>query len=87
MNFEQRKRVLEYVVAPEYGSKCVIRWATHSDESDDREELSSKKIDRFAGGVFLNAPLIIEITFFTDLNRIQALIWGTATDILAKALD
>ena len=87
MNFEQRKRVLEYVVAPEYGSKCVIRWATHSNESDDREELSSKKIDRFAGGVFLNAPLIIEITFFTDLNRIRALIWGTATEILAKSLD
>jgi len=87
MTFEQRKRVVEHVVAPQYGGKCIIRWATHSDASDDRGGLTSKKIDRYARGVFRNEPLIIEITFFADLSRIQELIWGTATDILAKALD
>jgi DNA invertase Pin-like site-specific DNA recombinase len=87
MTIEQKKCVLESVVTPEYGGKCIIRWAMPSDSSDSREELSSKKIKRYTRGVFRNEPQSIEITFYADLSRIQTLIWGTAMDILSQPLE
>jgi hypothetical protein len=87
MTIDEKKRVLEHVVAPEYGGKCVIRWAMPSDASEGRERLPSKKIDRHSSGEFRNELQIIEITFYADLRRIQALIWGATIDTLSKALD
>jgi DNA invertase Pin-like site-specific DNA recombinase len=87
MTIEQKKSIVESVVTPEYGGKCVIRWATPSDSSDGRGELSSKEMKRYSKGVFRNEPQSIEITFYADLNRIQTLIWGTAMGILSQPLE
>jgi site-specific DNA recombinase len=87
MTTEQKKRVLESVVAPEYGGKCVIRWAMPPGASDSREESTHEKIERYTSGVFRNEPQSIEIIFYADLGRIQTLIWGTAMDILSKPLE
>ena len=76
MTFEQKKRVIESIISPEYGGKCVIRWAAPSNISDGREIWSSLPKDRFTSGAFRNLPQIVQITFFTDLSRIQALVWS-----------
>jgi hypothetical protein len=76
MTFEQKKRVLESIISPEYGGKCVIRWAAPSNISDRRENWSSLPKERFTSGAFRNLPQIVQITFFTDLSRIQALVWS-----------
>ena len=76
MTFEQKKRVIESIISPEYGGKCVIRWAAPSNISDRRENWSSLPKERFTSGAFRNLPQIVQITFFTDLSRIQALVWS-----------
>ena len=82
MTIEQKKRIIKSVVTPEYGGKCIIKWAMHSDASSGPEKLSSIKPSRFSRGVFRNNPQIVQITFYADLSRIQTLIWGTGKDLL-----
>jgi DNA invertase Pin-like site-specific DNA recombinase len=77
MTIEQKKRVIESVIAPEYGGKCVIKWAMHSDDSKILEKMSSLNTGKFSKGAFRNNPQIIQVTFYADLSRIQTLIWGT----------
>ena len=87
MTIEQKKRVMESVITPEYGGKCIIKWGMYPDASNGSDELSSKKTGSFSKGVFRNIPQIIQITFYADLRRIQALIWGTGKDILLQSLE
>ncbi|MRS03428.1 hypothetical protein EG832_09450 [bacterium] len=84
MTSEQKKRVIESVITPEYGGKCVIKWAMHSDDSNRLEKMSSIKTGRFSKGAFRNNPQIIQVTFYADLNRIQTLIWGTGKDLFSQ---
>jgi DNA invertase Pin-like site-specific DNA recombinase len=84
MTFEQKKRIVESIVAPKYGGKCIIRWAMPSNASDGREALSPNKIKKFSRGAFRSELQIIEITFCTDLNRIHELIWGRVNDIFSQ---
>jgi hypothetical protein len=84
MTFEQKKRVIESIISPEYGGKCIIRWATPSDISGGREELSSSTKGRFASGAFRNVPQTVQITFFTDLSGIQALVWVAGNDTTSQ---
>ena len=84
LTFEQKKRVIESIISPASGGKCIIRWATPSEIANGVEELQSPKRDRFASGAFRNEPQIIEITLFTDLSRIQALIWSTGLGVLSQ---
>ena len=87
MTIEQKKRVIESVITPEYGGKCVIKWAMHSDDSNRLEKMSSINTGRFSQGAFRTNPQIIQITFYADLSRIQTLIWGTGKDIFSQTLD
>jgi DNA invertase Pin-like site-specific DNA recombinase len=87
MTFEQKKRLVESVVTPEYGGKCVIKWAMSSDVSDGCVELSLKKTARHSSGMFRTEPQLIEIIFYADLSKIQALIWGTGMGILSQCLE
>lgn len=87
LTFEQKKRVIESIISPEYGGKCIIRWATPSDISDGREELSSLPKGRFTSGAFRNVPQIVQITFFADLSRIQALVWGAGHDSIPQPVE
>jgi len=86
MTIEQKKRVMESVITPEYGGKCIIKWGMYP-ATNGLDKLSSKKRGRFSKGVFRNIPQIIQITFYADLKRIQALIWGTGKDILLQSLE
>jgi DNA invertase Pin-like site-specific DNA recombinase len=86
LTFEQKKRVIESMISPASGGKCIIRWAKPSEIANGFEELPSPKRDRFSSGAFRNEPQIIEMTLFTDLSRIQALIWGTGMGVLSQPL-
>jgi len=88
MTIEQKKRVIESVIAPEYGGKCDIIWAMHSDASSNRSgEISSRNTGKFSKGAFRTNPQIIQITFYADLSKMQTLIWGTGKDIFSQSLD
>ena len=87
MTFEQKKHVIESIISPESGGKCVIRWATDSDISNGQEELSSLPNGRFTSGAFRNAPQIAQIAFYTDLSRIQTLVWGAGNDFISKPVE
>ena len=88
MTIEEKKRVIESVIAPEYGGKCDIIWAMHSDASSNRsEEISPRNTGKFSKGAFRTNPQIIQITFYADLSKIQTLIWGTGNDIFSQSPD
>ena len=88
MTIEEKKRVIESVIAPEHGGKCVIIWAMHSDASSNRSgEISSRNTGKFSSGAFRIYPQIIQITFYVDLSKIQTLIWGTGKDIFSQSPD
>jgi DNA invertase Pin-like site-specific DNA recombinase len=87
MTFEEKKRVIESIISPESGGKCVIRWATHSAISNGQEELPSLPNGRFTSGAFRNAPQIAQIVFYTDLSRIQTLVWGAGNDYISKPVE
>ena len=87
MTFEQKKRVIESIISPEYGGKCIIRWATPSDTSDEKGKLPSLPKGRFTSGAFRNVPQTVQITFFTDLSRVQSLVWVAGNDSISQSVE
>jgi DNA invertase Pin-like site-specific DNA recombinase len=87
MTFEQKKRVIESIITPEYGGNCIIRWAKPSAISNGLKELQSTPKGRFSSGAFRKVPQIIQITIFTDLRRMQMLVWGEGNDIILQPVE
>jgi hypothetical protein len=75
ISFDQKKNIIESVIAPDKGGECFIRWAKQSDMTCDIAPLKLEE-NRFYPGSFRIHPLVIEITFFASLNKIQKLVWG-----------
>ena len=63
MTFQQKKRIVESVLAPENGGKCIIKWARSFDHSHSRQDTSSKEKSHFFRGAFRTEPQFIQITF------------------------
>jgi hypothetical protein len=63
LTFQQKKRIVESVLAPENGGKCIIKWARSSDDSHSRDDTTSKKASHFFRGAFRTEPQLIQITF------------------------
>ena len=63
MTFQQKKRIVESILAPENGGKCIIKWAKSSDHSHCREDISSKEASKYFRGAFRTEAQLIQITF------------------------
>jgi hypothetical protein len=63
MTFQQKKRIVESILAPENGGKCIIKWARSSDHSRCREDISSKEASKYFRGTFRTEPQLIQISF------------------------
>lgn len=84
MSFEQRKSIVESVIAPEKGGKCVIKWARNHGEIDLVHSPLTKK-GKFPQGEFRKYPFMIEITFYVNLQKIHQLILGAqGTDLFSR---
>ena len=72
--FQEKKRIVESVIAPENGGKAIVRYPRADDILDHSEIAKMPKEER-------NKPLteqdpMVEISFHLDINRIEALISG-----------
>jgi site-specific DNA recombinase len=72
--FQEKKRIVESVIAPENGGKAIVRYPRADDILDHSEMAKIPKEER-------NKPLteqepMVEISFHLDINRIEALISG-----------
>ena len=63
MTFQQRKRIVESILAPQNSGKCIIKWARSSDHSHCREDISSKEASKYFRGAFRTEPQLIQISF------------------------
>jgi hypothetical protein len=63
MTFQQKKRIVESILAPENGGKCIIKWARSSDHSHCREDISSKEASKDFRGTFRTEQQLIQISF------------------------
>jgi hypothetical protein len=80
---EEKKRIIESVISPETGGKCIIRYVTPFDYVDDirnipKEELFEPQKDR---------EPIIDLNFNIDLNRIEKLIAGLDNRVLLNSVS
>ncbi len=87
MSFNEKKRVIEAILSPEAGANCTIRWASPSDLHDGCSKLQVERRDRSYSGAFRNEPLIIQITIFANLRRIQELVWEVGNHIILRSTE
>ncbi len=76
MPFDHKKRIIESIIAPEKGGKCVIKWGVNSTLSICTAHSSIKKRNVSIPARFRIDPLVVEITFYASLQRIIRLVWG-----------
>jgi site-specific DNA recombinase len=67
---KEKKRILEAVVSPEAGGKCIIRHVTPFDFEDDIEDIPQDDLHK----PLWNRNPLIDCQFNVDLNKIEALI-------------
>ncbi|MFC1567476.1 recombinase family protein [Thermodesulfobacteriota bacterium] len=83
MPFEEKKRIIEAVISPENGGKCIIRYVSPNDYLDGETLKGAPKAE-------IHEPLkdqdpLIEMDFRMDLNAIESVITGlNKRDLLDK---
>lgn len=70
--FKEKKRILEAVVSPEAGGKCIIRHVTPFDFEDDIVDIPMSDLHK----PLLDRNPFIDCQFNIDVNKIEALISG-----------
>ena len=82
--FDEKKRILEAVVAPENGGKAIVRYPTADDLLENSELAKLSKAERHAP--MTGRETIVETSFRLDINRIEAVISGLNKKDLLKGV-
>lgn len=85
MPFNHRKKVIESLIGPEKGGKCIIKW-NNVPGSLDEIIPQQENTTSFNNSRYNKSPVTVEIKFYMSLGAIQKLIWGVGGASLFDAI-
>ena len=76
--FKERKRIIEAIVSPETGGKCTVRYVRPFDylDNEDIRAIPEEERETTLKKPRTDIAPLVEVDYFADLNKIEALITG-----------